>query len=105
MDEQTPSEPPATPVITKRAGSSFSSKAARYSFIAPLICWFPLLLVAGSKGDLYGMEAVFGLLLLVSFTSFLAGFVGLFAGKALDVIMAILGILLSGSFCFYDSLG
>lgn len=85
---------------------SFPSKAARYSLIVPIICG-PVLFVFSKFGqDIHGAGVLFASLSIrylfpVSLTSFLAGFVGLFSGKARDVVMATFGLLLSGVCAFF----
>ena len=97
---------PAGPnVKANKPENSFSSKAARYGGIAPTICWLFLVLDIVLNWDLYGIAWILEILFLIAFSSFCAGLVALGAPKKLDVFAGILGILLSGSFGFYDLLG
>ena len=61
-------------------------------------------IVSVLEQDLHGVTAIYGVLLVVSCASFLAGFVGLFGGKHAEVGMSLLGIFLSGTFCYFDFL-
>ena len=92
-------------VETDKPKEYFSSKAARYSLIAPTICWLVMVLATLLKWDLYSMAWILEILfLVVAFSSLCAGFVALGAPKKFDVFTGVVGILLSGCFCFYDFL-
>jgi hypothetical protein len=95
--------PSQEPLAATEVGRiSYHRKAARVSLIGPSFCWAALLVVSVLEQDLRGVTQIYGILWLVSCASFLAGFVGLFGGKHAEVGMSLLGIFLSGSFCYFD---
>ena len=110
MDESQTNGPSGSNVGADKPRDSFSSKSARFSLIASAICWVFLSALVGFSKYISGVGFVFAVLLikclfLVSLTSFLAGVVGLFAGKRREVVMGILGILLSGPLVFFGYVG
>ena len=100
MPERGTDGPSSPEIEVNRPQRSFSSRAAHYSLIASAICWVFLAALVGFSGYLPGGGVVFaGLLIkcisLISLTSFLAGIAGLFAKKTVDIIMGLLGLMLS----------
>lgn len=110
MHEPQTNGPSGSNVGADKPQDSFSSKSARFSLIASAICWVFLSVFVGFSKYISGVGFVFaGLLIkcmfLISLTSFLAGFIGLFAGKRREAVMGILGILLSGPLVFFGYVG
>lgn len=92
-------------VAAAKPEDSSAHKAARYgrySLITSTCSWFFLLLFITCRWDIYSAAWIFWGLLLVALTSFVAGFAGLYAKGKKDIAIAVVGILLSGSFGFCD---
>jgi len=105
MHEPQTNGPSGSNVGADKPQDSFSSKSARFSLIASAICWVFLSVFVGFSKYISGVGFVFaGLLIkcmfLISLTSFLAGFVGLFAGKRREAVMAFSAFYLVGRLSF-----